>query len=584
MAPQPTHRREDAPGAAHLAPQDATTLIPDDKTTPIADDETTLMPDDETTLLAADGTPIAKTAYMPQPTPSFDEEHGSGIGVSYDDDYSRLGSAYQEPQTKRREARIPRMGDMDGAGHNVPGEGKSRSKWRPLLAFLLVALMVAGVVAAGAFGLELWGGRQVPNLVGFTETRAVAMLDEKGLTANVSYEVSDDRIGVVLRQDPAAGTRLEEGATVAVIVAQSRTMPEVVGLTLEEAQQVLADAGAQTVEVVGQNSAEPEGQVIGVTPAAGEAFSSQQKVVLVVAQRPEVPNVVGMDKLAATTAVEQAGFAANVTYVNSDQTPGTVVETVPAAGEKHDLGASVELRVSEAMPSAVLHLGDYFGKSSSGIASYLSEQGFWLSSAHQNDAGFAEAAYTSDDLGTLYFTSRPYSHAFDSWDWAEDVLANGVQFQGIRWEVPSNRFPSGAGTLSEEAVRSLMATCGFSNIKDVCTEADIALPEGATVNNAKFRCVYGESGNGAWTILLAKEAAGLRVVVTCAPKTTYTDQNDLEPFGGSICDLVAYTDMYTEWPDEYYADFAAPKGGNHSAEQNKEQNNGQEQAEEIRGI
>ena len=531
---------------------------------PQSDDDTRLMGREDD---GQDAAKVDPTVLLPQPAPSYDEEHGSADDPTLGRGLDRLDRAYQEP-AKQREVSIPHISDEDGSGYRIPGEGRSRSSSRPVLALLLVVLMVGAIAAAGAYGLELWGGKHVPNVVGFTEARAVSMLDEKGLVAEVRYETADDGIGVVLRQDPETGVRLAVGSTVTVTVAQSRTMPEVLGLTQDEAMSLLATAGAQNVQVVGKASTAEEGTVVDVHPGVGQAFSAHEAVVLYVSAKPQVPDVIGKGRVEAQSIVEEAGFVASFVQVASDQEPNTVVETVPAPGEKLDPGATVELRVSEPMPTDPLHLAEYFSKTPANLASYLYDKGFWLVSASCGEGDYAEACYDSDTRGSLYFSSRPFSHALRGDGAYADVLADGATFRGMRWEVPEAMLPAGATEVSEGAVRSLMTTCGFSNLKDSCTQADVQLPTNTPVNKAKFRCAYGETGEFAWTVLIAKESTGVRAAVTCAPKSLY-DGYDLAPYGGSACDMVAYVDMYTEWPEAYMKDFAVPGANDKAADAGK---------------
>ena len=503
-------------------------------------------PDDELEVASAAVAPVIPTQIVPKPAPSFDEEHGSYIGERYEQDYSRMEMAYQDPKPERT-VNIPHYEDVDGAGHHVPGEGKSRSKARPFLAFLLVGLMVAGIVAAGAYGLELWGGKHLPNVVGLSAAKARAALENKGFVVDARTRIADDGIGFVLEQDPEAGLRIAVGSHVTVVVATNREMPDVVGRPQAEAEDLLSKAGAVDVRVVGQNSAEAEGTVLSVTPSPGEPFTSHQTISLVVAQKPVVPDVLGKGRVEAVAELENAGLRAEVTFVVSDAKPGTVALQDPAAGTKLDPDSVVVLSLSQSMPASPLHLLEFFDKSTPNLSRYFPEQGFTLKASYLSN-GFGEVLYTSKDKGNLVFTARPYSHAFDQSAGAEeDVLANGAMFAGVRWEVPASKLPASASKLDEAATKQLMDTCGLSNVVDVCTEADITVPEGTTKNATKFRCTYGEAGGYVWTVLLANESSGTRAVVTAAPKWLYADHYDLSAYGDSVCDMVAYADVYTEW-------------------------------------
>lgn len=487
--------------------------------------------------------PVDETLLYPLPAPSYDEEHGMSIGEAtrYDEDYSRISTVTVDPR-KDREIPFPHMGDQDGRGHRVPGEGRSRGGCRPLIALLLVSVMATIICAAATYGLEMWGGKSVPNVVGVSEGRARLILGEEGFAVETRTHVADDGIGFVLEQNPESGVRLEEGSTVIVTVAVSRTMPDVVGMMQEEAVDLLSKAGAEDIKIAVKYSSEEEGTVISVDPAAGEGFSSYQTIMLTVAQKAQVPDVIGKEKVEATALIEDAGFKIDAQYVRSDAQPNTAVECDPEPGTKLDPGSTVHVYFAEPMPSDPLHIAEYFGKDSANIDRYLGEKGYRLTWAGTS-GGRAEATYTSD-AGLLMFVDRPYYNLYPAnGDTSNNSMADGLPFSSVRWEVSQDYLPSGAAKLTDDATRELMARCGLSNITDVCSHVDVNTPSWVSKSGAKFRCSYGETAGFAWSVLLVYENGSARATVSCAPLSYY--QNiDLSAYGGSACDYIACGDVY----------------------------------------
>jgi eukaryotic-like serine/threonine-protein kinase len=93
-------------------------------------------------------------------------------------------------------------------------------------------------------------GRQkaaVPGVVGRPRDEAEATLQDAGFQTSVTEEESaDQEPGTVLRQDPAAGTQLATGETVALVVAEAPAdvpVPGVIDQTEDDAVQALEDAG-----------------------------------------------------------------------------------------------------------------------------------------------------------------------------------------------------------------------------------------------------------------------------------------------------------------------------------------------------
>lgn len=540
----------DAPEHATEEDGDATVLMPmaelDDAPASGADPDVSLDLDLDLDLhLGPEQVP--EPDFVPMPTvrvPSFDEEHG-GTDERYQPDFSRLERAYQpEPE---REIRLPHMSDEDGAGYRVPGEGKSRSKARPFLAFLLVAVLVAGIVAAGSYGLELWGGKHLPNVVGLSESQAIAELEAKGFAAEVRTTLADDAIGYVLEQNPTAGTRLEQGTKIVLVVATSREMPDVVGLKQTEAEDLLRKAGAENIKVESKPSAEDEGKVLSVSPDVGAGFTAHQTITITVATKTPVPDVVGKNRTEAISAIENAGYVAEATNVTDASKPNnTVIEQDPKPNTKLAPGSTVKIKVAQAKKMDPLHFVEYFPMKPKEIADYLPKQGFSLNSSRKlEDAGYCEQEYVSTDKGRIIFADRPFSHTYAGTG-KEDLLAKDMKYWGIRWELPASMLPKDIASLSAAATDEIIKKCGFTGQKDVCTQDDIKIPSDGKKNDAKFRCTCGEMNGTVWTVLLETRGGTSRAVVTCVPQSYYDEWIDLKPFDGAICDKVAYSDVYTD--------------------------------------
>jgi serine/threonine-protein kinase len=87
----------------------------------------------------------------------------------------------------------------------------------------------------------------VPDVVGRPRDEAERLLQDAGFKTAVSEEESEDEDpGTVLRQEPAAGAQVAQGATVDLVVAKAPEevpVPGVIDSTEEEATQALEDAG-----------------------------------------------------------------------------------------------------------------------------------------------------------------------------------------------------------------------------------------------------------------------------------------------------------------------------------------------------
>ncbi len=130
------------------------------------------------------------------------------------------------------------------------------------------------------------------------------------------------------------------------------TVPNVIGLTFDGASSRLQQAGfkAQRGEMRVQESV-PKMSVIGMTPAQGTRQPMGTSVVLDLSAGPKmgvVPNVVGMMRPQADSALTAAGFTSNPDTMTraSDQPVGTVIATQPAGGANAAVPSVVRLVLS----------------------------------------------------------------------------------------------------------------------------------------------------------------------------------------------------------------------------------------------
>lgn len=199
----------------------------------------------------------------------------------------------------------------------------------------LVVVLAAGVAGGVTYQMELWGGKIVPDVTGMTQADATYMLQNKGFTVRSTTVPSDSTEGLVLLMDPGAGARQQEGAEVVIHVSTSRTVPKVVGSSQDSALKALSDNGFENVDVQLERSDEPEGTVLSVSPEEGEKAKASTGITLKVAQAYTVPDVSGMSYNQAVQAIKDAGLSSTAVYVYSETaSEGAIMGVEPAAGSK----------------------------------------------------------------------------------------------------------------------------------------------------------------------------------------------------------------------------------------------------------
>lgn len=127
-------------------------------------------------------------------------------------------------------------------------------------------------------------------------------------------------------------------------------VPELIGLTLEEARSKLAEAGLEPGYVSYEASEEiEEGRVIASDPSAGSLLDGASRVNLVVSgsELIAVPEVGGIPLEEVKSELQALGLTVEVEYRNSDSVQaGVIMGTEPPPGSQVAKGASIKLIVS----------------------------------------------------------------------------------------------------------------------------------------------------------------------------------------------------------------------------------------------
>lgn len=195
-------------------------------------------------------------------------------------------------------------------GTPVPAPGRARL-W---ILLAVVALAVSGVVA---YQLIVNPTHVVPDVVGLSEGEARNSVAAFGWTIVVAAERSDDIAqGNVVRTEPVAGTKLEEGQDFTIFISEGPTLsplPDVVGLSVQDATDQLTALGLVVTTTEAGSEDVPVGNVISwIVPdqpalVTGDKVLKGTSVELSVSSGPalrEVPLIVGM-------TLEQATALAN---------------------------------------------------------------------------------------------------------------------------------------------------------------------------------------------------------------------------------------------------------------------------------
>ena len=155
------------------------------------------------------------------------------------------------------------------------------------------------------------------------------------------------------------------------------TVPSLDGLTIDQAQEALAEyelrIGAQTPEI----SERPEGTIIAQQPAAGESIEQGQAVNVTVStgrEQSTVPQLVGLTTLDdVRVALADFGLVLGaITEEDSNQPAGYVLSQDPGEGTQVAAGSSVNIAIS----SGLVEVPDVTGATEAQARSDLAQAGF----------------------------------------------------------------------------------------------------------------------------------------------------------------------------------------------------------------
>lgn len=171
---------------------------------------------------------------------------------------------------------------------------------KPLLIFLwLFAGPVLAITGLAASGIESGAKISskhviVPQVVGYPLDQAKGILSSSHLeTGTVVQKLSNAPAEQVIAQEPQPGTKAARGSVVNLTVSVIQnvlmvSVPDVKGLEIEEATQVMQEAGLPVEQVYYKISTKKEGKVYKQQPVAGEKVKSGTPVFLVVSRHKHI--------------------------------------------------------------------------------------------------------------------------------------------------------------------------------------------------------------------------------------------------------------------------------------------------------
>ncbi|RLV08342.1 serine/threonine protein kinase [Streptomyces griseocarneus] len=264
------------------------------------------------------------------------------------------------------------------------GHGRRGPRRRPSRALLAVlAVVVLAVIGTGVWYVSSGQFTTVPAVLDMTQDKALRTLNKAGLGVSTKQDFSDTvERGHVISTDPTPGSSIRNTGKVTITVSKGPAkteVPNVVGMTLDEAKKKIQAAGLTVGEIGTQFSTEtPPGSVLATDPKPGSERRPDTPVALTVSKGEAigVPKVQGLTADAATAALQAKGLKAQIsdTQVYSDIPPGSVAAQSPGDGATAAKGDTVTLTLSKG--KEMVAVPDVTGKSEADAKAALTAAGF----------------------------------------------------------------------------------------------------------------------------------------------------------------------------------------------------------------
>jgi serine/threonine-protein kinase len=260
----------------------------------------------------------------------------------------------------------------------------------------VIALVAVAIFGFRAFTDENAGANiAVPNVIGLNIEEAKSLLIDLGLTPIEDPKVRENASNdIVYEQSPTADTMARQGENVVLVYNpgfKPVTIPNLVGLTVQEASNILKQAGLRLVVNNFVASLDiPANQILLQTPTAGLGARPNSVVTVDVSggtNTVRIPDVIGDEQSAATKLLSAAplNFVVTVVVETSDVIEtGRVIRTDPIGDSAVAPGSAITVFVSTGKNSLIVP--SVIGQDAAVAVAQLTAVGLVVTSTEQSFA------------------------------------------------------------------------------------------------------------------------------------------------------------------------------------------------------
>ena len=209
---------------------------------------------------------------------------------------------------------------------------KANKRSRFWLSVFTLLAVFGGAGSGWWFSSGPGGLAAVPDLSGREVAAAIQALEPLGLVIEQVEESSATvPVGAITRTDPAAGSRVFKNTSITLFIStgpKQVSVPDVVGLSSEQALQAIKDAGFTVGTTKNFFSDLPAGEAFGLSAESGAILNEGSVLDLFVSVGP-LPDVAGLPVAEATALLDEAGLTFDQLEVFDNSVPaGSAVRLV----------------------------------------------------------------------------------------------------------------------------------------------------------------------------------------------------------------------------------------------------------------
>ena len=196
----------------------------------------------------------------------------------------------------------------------------------------------------------------MPELIGLDLGEAKQIIESYELILeNTIYDFSDKQpFGKIFNQSPVLDSMVSKSTEVILYVSKGENpqvlIPDVIGMTKEEAIVILNNAGFDVISAIEGGTFEENsnemGKIFSQTPVGGILYDKSLEIIIKISKGIKVPDVINMTKENAVTTLEGLGFVIEISPADA-AAAAKVINQIPEADTYLNYGSKVTIEVKE---------------------------------------------------------------------------------------------------------------------------------------------------------------------------------------------------------------------------------------------